>query len=446
MYRLRGFIMGLREWLVRHRFSWGSFGFVLLLTLAGYVVVQPSQENIAHFFGQLYRDVAVGAIGLEDREGVPLYTKDLSVPDLQQMLESTNPSLKASAIKAIGERSDYNLLPNLIKILNDTEPLVDTGDAAGTSLASLARDSLTQMARNTINQQPGNINLLSPFFAKAVKGSALEREGMLQIMGAIEEPLAISLLFRIRDQETDSDIKMAAEEALARVTSDRIGTTSHRKLRANQLQIVLAMSALAAMLCVTGVNCFRHGMDATVVLFPIVPILLCGWLVCLVTVEFQRGRADFKAVAAAIAEIDPSALRALNYQDSAHYPGDSYIAQYLVAMGNADVIRALALLDLPDPDDLESWKNRVRTRNNWVLARILASNLDPATLGEWIQSSDPRIRLAVAKGLGALTIRHDAVLSALKLLTNDEDDRVRKTATELIPLVERYPRWDPCPE
>ena len=40
-------------------------------------------------------------------------------------------------------------------------------------------------------------------------------------------------------------------------------------------------------------------------------------------------------------------------------------------------------------------------------------------------------------------VQDDAILSALKLVTTDEDDQVRKTATEVLAKVEKYPTWNP---
>ena len=381
-----GVSMSLRDWLEGHHVSWRSVGLGLLVALVGYVVVQPSQDNVAHFFRQIYRDAAENVVGLETQPGVPQYTRDLSVHNLKQMLASTSPALRASAVRAIGDRSIQDLFPVLIKLLNDLDPLPTSEGAQGTSLASLSKQSLTRIARDRIKREPANVGLLSPLFSAALQGTPLERSAVIQIIGSTGEPLAIPLLSRIRDQQSDRDIKEVAGRALDHITSDKVETPAHTKLKANQIQVVLAMSAMAVILLGSGANSLRKGMEARFVLFPLVPILLCGWLACMVAMEFQRGRADFQAVAAAIAEANPSALRSLNYQDPAEFPGDSYIAQYLVAIGNADVIRCVALLDLPDPDDLESWKARVNTRNKWVLARILASNLNAATLEEWIQN------------------------------------------------------------
>lgn len=84
-------------------------------------------------------------------------------------------------------------------------------------------------------------------------------------------------------------------------------------------------------------------------------------------------------------------------------------------------------------------------RMRWILARIVASKLGTPGMNVLISNNEPQVKIAVAKALGKMMVKNESIIDALDQLSRDDDEHVRKIATEALPRVRRCPMWPGFP-
>jgi len=278
-------------------------------------------------------------------------------------------------------------------------------------------------------------------FEAASRGSLQERKHCIDIIGAINDPLGLPLLSRIAESDKDLDVRAAAQAALARIASPRAEADFYLLTRRTQLHVIIVLFGTAVVLLGFMLKrLFRAG-EARFGVLALVPIVLCGGMGSLTTIDHFRGQIDKGSVSRAVARHDGMALRTMLYQDYTEYPGDSGIARLLVQIGNEDVIRTLLLVPGIEPDDFDHLKQLVEKRTQWVLARIVASQFDSPKLLALARSDDPGVKLALAKTLDALSVTNNRAVEILAALTDDTDAEISKKAREALERSKNYAAW-----
>lgn len=416
-----------------------AVGCIAVLT-ACVLVFLPLKSNVVELSGEAIRFVEQDVLGIHRvEEKAPAYTKDLSLIELKHMVAAGSPALRASAVQALGERNEHEVLAILVPLLNDTD-LAEIGSHRKT-VSELAKSSLTRVVRTRIEKEPGNIAILIPYFSGALGGTSLQRRSMIEILGAIREPLARSILLKIAREDKDVGLRESAERSLENIDSQAIESSIYRVLRVNQIRLVVAAGFIVCVLLPFMLHRFRKSQDRRSALLLLVPILICCGFAILIAIEHSRGRVNADALDTAIHEERSMVVRTMGYHDETDFPGDSFVARRMVTIGNARMVKALNEVCSIEPDDFDTVKQMASARREWVLARVLASKLGTSGLSDLVKDSDPQVRLAVTKGLSGLRVTNHDVVSALELLAKDEDNEIREKAAEALLRSQNYPAW-----
>jgi hypothetical protein len=412
------------------------------LVIACVFIMLPRQNDFLELYREVVRFVEEDVLSMSGG-GVkaPAYTKDLKLTDLKHMLAAGSPSVRASAVQALGDRREEEVLAPLVQLLNDTE-LVNFGGEQR-SISELSKDSLTRFIRTRITQEPGNIRILIPYLSGTLQGTPLQRASMIDILGDIKEPLSRTILTRIAHNEHDAQVRNAAQRALKKVDSRAIDSSAYPVLRANQRRLVIVMVSLACVLVLFMVYRFRKDEDRRLALLSLLPALVCGGFGILITMEYSRGVVDSGIVDKALRDGNRMVIRTGNYHDQTDFPGDSCLARDLVREGDSSQLSAFGASSLVEPDDLDALKRMVDARRDWIWSRILVSKLGGSALQDLARNGDSRIRLAMTTALDKLMITNDEIIAALELLEKDEDRQVSEKAAEVLPRSRNYLKWPP---
>lgn len=423
-----------------------SAAIAVLLVIAALLLLQARKDDILFSYHQAPKVIAEDLMGVyEAGQSAPAYAKELSLHDLKHMLASISQDLRVSAIQVIAERGEYEFIPYLTKLLNETDPIEGYREREQTSFSKLSRDALERIARERIKREPANLSLLQPYLGTATNGTFLERKAMIEILGNLGEPLGVPLLRDIAMNDGNFGLRQEAERALTRITSYVPDNKAYREIRATQLQVFLVMSGVTLALVWFMVNGLRKSIDIRFVLFAMVPILICSALAYLTIMEYRKGTADPQSLSAAIRQGDLMALRSITFQDYTVFPGDSPSARLLANLGHEEVVRMLNLLPSVEPDDFAYLRTASEKKTEWILARILASKLGTSRMNDLIHNPDLTVRFSVATVLGRLMVKNDDIIDALTKLTKDDSDRVREKASVALAQVEKFPRWRGLP-
>jgi hypothetical protein len=390
-----------------------------------------------------YHYVKRHGLGFGSEPIVPPHLKNLSLNDFRQMLAYTDEAT-AAAVTAMGVRQEYGAVPDLIRLLNDTRPLRWGRNKEPTSMADVSEAALTQIIKGRIASEPENIGLLQPFFTAAIDGSPTQRKAVTEILGKIREPLAIPLLSDF-SRTKDPQLVEASTKALNQINSPEMNNRGYSSLRRSQRAYVLGSLILICLLFAWVVDRLISGEAKPLIMLSAIPIVIIGGMSWILASDFREGTVTNQRIDMAIAHRNLEALRTMNYHDYTVYPGDSYVALSLVSLGNGNVIRDLTLLPAVQGVDDASLTEVVDKRVRWILARIVASSLGAPGMNELLTSNDPRVKTTVAKVLGKLMVKNQSIIEALTLLSKDQDEQVRKIATQALPQVQRYPAWPGFP-
>jgi len=366
--------------------------------------------------------------------------KDIPVKNLTEMLTYANPEAKAFAAQALGQRAEFAATPALIQALNDTRPFRDRHTKEEASLAGMSRDALVAILKAQINRQPENISVLAQFFTAAERGTPLERKSIVEILGEVKEPLARPLLLDMA-KEPDREIGAAAGNAVAKIESQPKEGEASIELAHRQVRMALSAGVLAIFLLASMGYRLVRGANRSLALLSIVPTFLIGGFGAVIASDYLTGEVDSSSIDRAIQNRDLRALRTINYHDRAQYPGDSYVARYLLGRCDEEVIRCLMLLRSVQATDDETVTKLTERRTHWVLSRFIGYSLGSRRLDDVINSKDPQIRMAVASALGGLAVRNDDITAALTRLAGDENEDVRKAAEKYLSGLKQHPIW-----
>lgn len=371
---------------------------------------------------------------------VPADIKAMGSKDLVALLSSRNALAVAYAVEELGNRDVAPAVSQLIKKLNYGEWIQIPGVERSTSLARLSEDAIGSITRRQIDTYPGNIALLRPLFVSARKGTLAERVGALTILGRLREPLAVPLISETADHG-DGPLRDAAAKALAQSrlpTKDE--TVSEVLDRTATWYLAGLCIIIAAAVGITAARIWRRT-PITSVLLLCIPLVLMIWITALTANVFSISIVVDGAIDEAVREEDLMSLKAMLYDEIVTYPGDSYVAQYLVDKGSDRVVYCLVQLPSVGPDDAPQSKKFLRKRADWILSRIVAQRLSNGTLDGLIDSNVPAVRTALVGALGKLGVRNDAVLQLLERLCLDSEDAIRVSASKALALVKKYPAW-----
>lgn len=367
-------------------------------------------------------------------------TKDIPVKNLTEMLTYANPEARSFAAKALAYRSEAGAVPELIQALNDTRPFRDRRTKDETSLAEISKEALTGILKAQITKEPENIALLAKFFTAAERGALPERKSVIEILGEIREPLARQPMLDIV-AERNRELSEPARRSLAKIDSQAMENDEIGNLARRQVRMAVASALLMALLIGSVGYRLIKGLHRDLAFLSIVPIFLLGSFGAVILSDYSRGEVDKHSIDAAVQNQDLKTLRAINYHDSARYPGDSYVARYLLRRCDEEVIRCLMLLPSVQATDDETVTKLTDTRKRWVLARFIGSNLGSPRLDALLNSGDADVRVAVASTLGTLAVRNDYITAALTRLAGDANERVRSAAEKALARVGKYPIW-----
>lgn len=372
---------------------------------------------------------------------VPENIRVMSPEGLKSLLGSANSQAVAYAVQTIGNRNDVTALPQLIKLLNRTEPLQLPHQERHTSQARLARAALVNMIRTGVIRDPGNVGLLRPYFDVARHGTPAEQQALIAILGEVREPLGIPLLSEI-SSAGQPHLQIAARAALAEtIDPERSNLVGALRQRIEPVMYLFGLAVLVGFSVWMVLAWLIRGVDMRLMLLLCVSVALMGWFAGLVITDFSRSVAVDQAIEKAVRSHNIMALKTMIYHDNAPYPGDSYVAWHLVRKGDADTVYCLARLPSVGPDDNELYKKLLRERIDWILSRIVASKLGTSSFTKLARSNVREVRAAVAATLGRLRVRNEKLIGALERLSNDEDEEVKKKASEALARVKAYPIW-----
>lgn len=388
-----------------------------------------------------FQEFLGGVFAFDDADSdIKAHAKDIPLKNLEEMLTYTNPVARAFASRALGHRADIAAVPDLIQSLNDTLPFRERNSREHTSLSEISEKTLVSILKTQIGREPENVVPLIPFFVAAERGSLAERKAVTEILGEIREPLARRLMLEI-STDRDKEIVKASKTSLARIESYELENAGYANLRSTQVRLVLGSLLLIALILGSIWQRLRKGSQTQLVLLSVVPVVLLGSFVAVIMNDLSKGQISEQAVDAAIRNRDLVTLRTMNYHDTAPYPGDSYMARYLLKSCNQEVIRCLILLPSVQITDDETATRLTETRTRWILARFVASGFGTPRLDRVVNSEDPAIKLAIVSVLGRLGVRNDYITGTLTRLSKDGDPRVRKSADEAFSRIRGYPVW-----
>ncbi len=371
---------------------------------------------------------------------IPAEIRVLGSGDLVALLTSRNMSAAAYAVQELGYRHEVSALPQLLKLLNNNDPLNIPGAERSTSLAKLSEDALRSITRHQIELHPGNISILRPLLETAGGGTLPERMGAIAVLGTIREPFAVPLLSKIAD-DGDEQLRETATQALAKLKipqkDDLVSTVLHR----TETRYLAGLCIIIAVALGTTTTWLYRRTPAKSVLLLCIPVILVVWITLLAGIDFSASIAVDKTIDDAVQEKNLMSLKAMLYDEFFPYPGDSYVAQYLVKKGTDEVVYCLTQLPSTGPDDDLNYKNFLAKRIEWILSRIISISIYNRTLDELLESTSPSVRTALATTLGKLGAKNEAILGALQHLSSDPEESVQKIASEALTLVKKYPPW-----
>lgn len=362
--------------------------------------------------------------------------------ELERMVMSTDQSARFAAIKALGEKNDLTVLPHLITLLNDTNPIeLGPSHDGPTSIAEVSKEALNRLLRNSIGRDPLNLSILLPFLYAARSGTEPERSAVIEILGVAKEPLALPLLKDIAASEEGASVRKNAERAVAVINSSELENKLYRELRQRLFEIILASSLVILLVVFSLTNEIRKGSFGRITMLKVVSLALMTGLTAVVALEYERGAADEKTMLRAVSQRDLMALRTINYQDYTDFPGDSHTARSLVSMGKGQLIIDLKRVTTVEPDDLPMLKETMNKRSQWIAARIIVSRLDSHQLDRLVRDADPAVRTTVAATLGNIMVRNQAITDALAILSEDEEEEIRRIAQAGQVRIAQSPAW-----
>ena len=318
--------------------------------------------------------------------------KNTPMQNLMEMLASSDPDVRGFAAKMLGYKDDPSAVPVLIQSLNDNVRFRNSITTNETSVSDISGAALAQILKRQISRKPEDLGLLLPLFAAAEQGTPLQSEAVIQILGQIGEPLVKQLLLGI-SAEHASGLNQASTKALAQIDSETIGNTFYGNVRAGQIQFIFICAIIILLLLCAIPWRLREQSKTGLILLSLAPLVMVGLFGAIVAVDFARGKVNDRRIDLAVGNQDLVALKTLFYHDHVSYPGDSYVARYLVRSCDENVIHCLiALRSVQSTDDEAAVKN-TDAISQWILARCIASNLGAPGLEALINSPDPQIRL-----------------------------------------------------
>jgi len=421
---------------------WRPVALATVVLLSAAVLLEPRRDDVASFFKRVSRDISQNLTGVHAvDDALPEYTKDLGLDELKRMLVSASPGLRASAVRALAERNDYEIVPYLIKLMNNTKQSESDDKQETASLSQLAKVTVTRMIRRRIQQEPSNISFLIPYLNGAMSGSLLERKAYIEILGELREPLAVPALSAIADKDAVPEMQEAARIALAKIDADEIVSSRYASQRAHQLRVVVILCVFALILLGAGVVSTARRGEMRFVLLSLVPFLVCVGLAGAVAMDFYRGTLTPETVDKSIAEGNVMSLRTMIYQERPEFPGDSFVAHRLVKIGDANTIHSLGRMTTIEPDDFQFSQALAEKQRQWVLSRLVASRLGTPALNKLTYNSDPAVKLALVIALDGLMVRNESIKGILTILTGDSNGPVGQKASETLTRIANRPVW-----
>ncbi len=353
--------------------------------------------------------------------------------ELYALLASDNPAERAYAAIALRYEPAAGHVPHLLTVLGDDTPLGREGKPGETSPSEEAQKTGAAILRHVTATRPANIVHLNRIFLLAREGGPTERIAAIEILGALDDPVAAPFL-RSMSSDADSQVAQAASDSLARVMSPaREG--GFPLARRRQVVSGAALIALAAVsLVILSIRQWKRP-DGRLLVLSLSAALLTGLFGYALLMEFSRSRTDAAAVEQAVLRADATSLARKLSVEQADYPGDSRIARRLVAPG--DVWTAHALSEILRANPGESLERRVR----WVLARLVVISLETSGFHELVESPDPDVRFRTAETLGLLGVKDDRILGALRRLASDTNESVRTAAERALEKAGQAPLW-----
>jgi HEAT repeat protein len=413
-------------------------GLVLSLALLiPYGLLVKARMPALEFFGDFFSLV-------DSDSDIKAQAKSIPLTDLEKMLASSDAEDRRFAVRALGFREDRSAIPALVQSLDDNQPFRDGATGKETSVSEISGTVLIRIFKEQISEHPQDVGILIPLFTAAGKGNPLRRRAAIEILGRIREPLSKRLLLGI-SAEGEKELKAVAGESLAEFERLTEQNTWNKTVRNWQIQMV-SISAIMILLLLWVAGCrLRDRYGVELIALSIAPIFLVGLFAAVIAANFFRGSISAEHIDSAVRHRDLVALKAMNYHDHTSYPGDSYVANYLLNSCNEDVIRRLVALPSVQTTDDESAVKDVDARTQWVLARFTASNLGGPRLEALINGPDAQIREVLASVLGKLGVRNERIIQALTRLTQDQSPRVRKAAEESMDSLRLIPVWEEFP-
>ncbi len=375
---------------------------------------------------------------------VPVDIRAMVSEDLVELLSSRNVQAVAFAVQELGKRHAVRASPQLIEMLNRHDPVDIPGAVATTSIARLAATALTSITRRQVELHPGNIAILRQLFQSADSGTVFERTGARAVLKRIHEPLAAYLNSKPaahgagqpRDSTTHAVVKLQEPH------KDDVLSVVLRRSETGYLAVLCAIIAVALGTTITWI-CGRT--PAQSVLLLCMPLILIVWITLMAGIDFSMGIAVDDALDKAVQEGNFLSLKTMLYDEYVPYPGDSYVARYLVGKGSNQVVYCLTQLPAAGPDDDKNYRKFLTQRIEWILSRIVAIKLCKGTLDELSAGDLPDVKAALAVTLGRLGAKNEAILKTLERLSLDSDEEVRGKASKALARVKKYPSWSWAP-
>jgi HEAT repeat protein len=366
--------------------------------------------------------------------------KKTPVQTLQKMLASPDPTARGSAAKILDRKGDPLAVPALIQSLDDNVRFRDAKRQIETSVSDISKAGLAQILKRQISLRPYDISLLLPLFAAADRGSPMQREAVIEILGQLREPLLKRLLPGI-PADDKPEPKQVSTETLAGVDTQRIENALYENVRDGQIQFVVICAIMILLLLSAILWRVSDKSQSGLILLSLAPLVLLGTFLAIILTDFTKSKINDQNIDLAIINQDLIALKTMLYHDYSPYPGDSYVARHLLQSCDENVVHSLIALPSVQSTDDEAAVKNAETELQWILARFIALNFGSPRLEQLVSSPDSQVRGVLASVLGKLGVRNEYIIATLTLLAKDEDPRVRKTAEESMARVQGNPVW-----
>ncbi len=263
-------------------------------------------------------------------------------------------------------------VPRLIERIAEADTSVNNKSANSPTDGEALRQSVERTLKRAISRQPADVRVLDPVFAAATGGTPSQRKAAIEILGSLKEPLAEPLLVRIAG-ESDNPLNETAAQGLSRIRSTAITTSQSRLTRYFQIVLMVGSILIACGLITAGIWKLRtngnFGQGAL--------LLLCGvltvWFFGIIASDYFVSGVTAQEVDETIREKHLFALaKKINFEWSG-YPGDSYVARYLVSKGDPGIIPLLTQVKTETPASIryqDYWNKRLERRIDWTIARL----------------------------------------------------------------------------